>query len=174
MTVPRWFWGAKSLTIIHLTEGSRYRQGCSSSAPTPQHHQSSCPLSSLPSPHRPLTWLLIASLEVGRASRQKGRRQDHWGVKVRGRGAGDLITLPPLPSHPASPIPTPPTSDFSLQVKPGRWVNRITYRLCNFLLLVFALSFQCLRGMPICSPKPPHSTGDTAHSQLGQQGGRWE
>lgn len=121
-----------------------------------------------------LTWLLMASLEVGRASRHKGRRQDHWGVKVRGRGAGDLITLPPLPSHPASPIPTPPTSDFSLQVKPGRWVNRITHRLCNFLLLVFALSFQCPRGMPICSPKPPHSTGDTAHPHLGQQGGRWE
>lgn len=44
----------------------------------------------------------------------------------------------------------------------------------NFLLLVFALSFQCLRGMPICSPKPPHSTGDTAHLQLGQRGGRWD
>lgn len=61
-------------------------------------------------------------------------------------------------------------------------MNRVTDCSRNFLLLVFALSFQCLRpsffhrlrGMPICSLKPPHSTGDTAHLQLGQQGGRWD
>lgn len=48
----------------------------------------------------------------------------------------------------------------------------------NFLLLVLALSLQCLRpplppeGTPMYYQKPPYSTGDTAHLAAGAAVGK--
>lgn len=104
---PKMIFGSQGLTTPHLTKGSRQRLAHPQRPPAHPASPSSRPLSSLLT-HRPccpLTWLHTASLEVGRPSRQKGRRQDHQGVQVREQGSRRPHNSPSSPLPPALPPP---------------------------------------------------------------------